>query len=233
MLWKFALVEVMAASPPKCPAASGWHEAGSFEALDADREPWHGSKRAPSSPHSTKFLPLRLGSMAGGAVQCASSGELRCFQFSLDRFGGVRRDNNIHHLPTTAYARAWDPLDYYIMVRLSPAQQVAASGSTYKQALPVDDWLKLGAHTWPHSRHPTDGWEGSQLELWVRPAALWDSWLCLPNPIMEGMASAASPELDDAAWTAVGEGGRGGGGGGRRGGGGTYDGCRRAVRGGR
>ena len=52
---------VLSASTDLCPAFAGWHDEGSFLALDDGREPWHGSKRAPASPTSDKFLQLQYG----------------------------------------------------------------------------------------------------------------------------------------------------------------------------
>ena len=134
------------AKQPSCPAFRGWHEAGSFQALEDGKEPWHGSKRAPSSPHSANFLRLATSAdVVASDVTCEPDGANRRFLWDAALFAGVTADKHIAQMPSTLLARVFPPDSHLIMIKLS-AKEAEEHGAEYRQALKVPAWLALGAH---------------------------------------------------------------------------------------
>ena len=80
--------------PSECPPSTGWYKEGSFLALDEDRLPWYGTRRGPTSWHSSKYLLQYFGDqiIKPEEAMCAQTGELRCFSFPLQLFDGIFKD---------------------------------------------------------------------------------------------------------------------------------------------
>ena len=96
------------AADAQCPAHQGWADAGSFDALVESKEPWHGSKRVPTSVHSERLLRQMLPAsvLEDIGVTCTADGDDRCFLWNRELFKGVPVDYNIEELPKTEVVRA-------------------------------------------------------------------------------------------------------------------------------
>ena len=179
------VANLIGADPPACPAFKGWFVAGCFDALDVVQEPWHGSRRRPTSAHATSFVRQVLpSSVLASDTTCTAGGADRCFTWEPELFHGVTSDRHIKQMPKVEPARVLPPESHLIMIELSP-EKARAFGAKYRMALLVKAWLERGANVWPTDQSPS-GWAREDLRWFVRPMALRLLWMCMHIPLMAG-----------------------------------------------